>query len=71
MEIREFMFVVSNHYPLTCQAIEEHYYNNIDAAKACFNELCAANSDVVVEFGVMTLCKNPCDDSYRVIKTRW
>lgn len=71
MEIREFMFVVSSHYPLTNNAIEEHYYNSIDAAKACFNELCETNPETVVEFGVMTLCNNPCDDSYRVIKTRW
>lgn len=71
MEIREFMFVVSSHYPLTSGAIEEHYYNDISKAKDCFNALCEANPDVVVEIGVMTLCKNPCDDFYKVIKTRW
>lgn len=70
MEIKEFMFVVSSHYPLTNIAIDEHYYNDIHEARDCFNELCAEYPDVVVELGIMTLCKNPCNDSYRVIKTR-
>ncbi len=71
MEIKEFMFVVTTHHPLTSEAIEEHYYNNSDEARVCFNELCEVYPLAVVEFGIYTLCNDTNDDSYKVIKTRF
>lgn len=71
MEIKEFNMVVTMYHPLTHDVLEEHYFDNVNEAITCFNELCDARPLAVIEFGVMTLCSNPSDDSYRVIKTRW
>lgn len=71
MEVVNIILCVTMKHPLTYDVIEEEFFNNTIDAKACFNEMCDARPKAIVEFGIMTLYRNPEHDSYKVINTRW